>query len=413
MKTLLIIGHTFPEPTTTAAGSRMMQLISLFEKENYKIVFSSSATISDKSETFKDSSIEVQPIELNNASFDVFIKELNPCIVLFDRFVTEEQFGWRVAENCPDALRILDTEDLHFLRKARQEAVKKKQSLKDINLFSETAKREIASIYSCDLSLIISEFEMDLLQETFKIDPVLLYYLPFLVKDTAVNKFQELPSFENRNHFITIGNLLHAPNVDSVIFLKKEIWLEIKKQLPKAELHVYGAYAPQQVLELHAPKDGFLIKGWAKDVSEVMKEARVCLAPLRFGAGLKGKFLDAMESGTPAVTTSIGAEGIAGDLSFSGIIEDDIEKLVNASVKLYVNNNLWLTAQQNGITILNNRFNKDVFLVKFTNQLELLEKNKVQHRSQNFIGQILQQQSMQATKYMSKWIEEKNKTSNK
>ena len=80
-------------------------------------------------------------------------------------FITEEQFGWRVAENCPDAIRLLDTEDLHFLRKARQEVVNKNQEL---NLFSETAKREIASIYRCDVSLIISEFEMQLLQETFK-----------------------------------------------------------------------------------------------------------------------------------------------------------------------------------------------------------------------------------------------------
>ena len=86
MKTLLIIGHTFPEPTTTAAGSRMMQLISLFEKDNYKIVFSSTASLSEKSITFKNTSIEVKSIELNNASFDDFIKKLKPTIVLFDRF---------------------------------------------------------------------------------------------------------------------------------------------------------------------------------------------------------------------------------------------------------------------------------------------------------------------------------------
>lgn len=413
MNTLLIIGHTFPEPTTTAAGTRMMQLISLFEKENYKIIFSSTASISEKSETFSDSPIKVKSIALNNSSFDDFIKELKPSVVLFDRFITEEQFGWRVAENCPDAIRILDTEDLHFLRKARQEVLKKKQSLSEANLFSETAKREIASIYRCDLSLIISEFEMELLQNTFHLNASLLYYLPFLVNEIAEIEFQELPSFENRNHFITIGNLLHAPNVDSILFLKKEIWPEIKKQLPKTELHVYGAYAPQQILELHSQKEGFLIKGWAKEVSEVMKDAKVCLAPLRFGAGLKGKFLDAMKNGTPAVTTSLGAEGITGDYSFAGTIADKVDDLVKASVALYVNKENWLAAQQNGISILNNRFNKNVFSEKFTSQLKFLEKNKVQHRRQNFIGEILQHQSIQSTKYMSKWIEEKNKTTNK
>ena len=316
MKTLLIIGHIFPEPTTTAAGTRMMQLISLFEKEKYKIVFSSTASITNKSETFKSTSVEVKSIVLNNVSFDNFIKELNPSVVLFDRFITEEQFGWKVAENCPDAMRLLDTEDLHFLRKARQETLKKKLPLSDLNLFSDAAKREIASMYRCDLSLIISEFEMKLLQNTFHIDTSLLYYLPFLVHEIAEAEFNKFPLFENRNHFISIGNFLHAPNLDSILFLKKEIWPEIKKELPKAELHIYGAYAPQQILELHSKKEGFLIKGWIANVSEVMKNARVCLAPLRFGAGLKGKFIDAMKNGTPAVTTAIGSEGISGIFLF-------------------------------------------------------------------------------------------------
>lgn len=413
MKTLLIIGHTFPEPTTTAAGTRMMQLISLFEKENYIIVFSSTASITEKSETFKYAPVEVKSIALNNTSFDDFIKELNPSVVLFDRFITEEQFGWKVAENCPDSLRILDTEDLHFLRKARQEVLKKKLSISDVNLFSETAKREIASIYRCDLSLIISEFEMELLQNTFHIDASLLYYLPFLVNEITVTEFKEFPTFENRNHFITIGNLLHAPNVDAILFLKKEIWPKIKKQLPKAELHIYGAYAPQQISELHSQKEGFLIKGWVVSVSEVMKNARVCLAPLRFGAGLKGKFLDAMKNGTPAVTTSIGAEGIPGNYSFAGTIVDEAEGIVNASIALYVNKENWLAAQQNGMVILNQRFNHNLYSEKFINQLSLIHDNFQEYRNQNFIGQILQHQSVQATKYMSKWIEEKNKTTNK
>ena len=412
MKTLLIIGHIFPEPTTTAAGIRMMQLISLFEKEKYKIVFSSTASITNKSETFKCTSVEVKSIVLNNASFDNFIKELNPSVVLFDRFITEEQFGWKVAENCPDAMRLLDTEDLHFLRKARQEALKKKLPLSDLNLFSDTAKREIASIYRCDLSLIISEFEMKLLQNTFHIDTPLLCYLPFLVNEIAEAEFNKFPLFENRNHFITIGNLLHAPNLDSILFLKEEIWPEIKKELPKAELHIYGAYAPQQISELHSKKEGFLIKGWIANVSEVMKNARVCLAPLRFGAGLKGKFIDAMKNGTPAVTTSIGSEGISGDFSFSGAIADDVEGIVNASIALYNNKENWLAAQQNAMIILNQRFDFNLYSEKFIDQLIQLQNTLEEHRNRNFIGQILQHQSVQATKYMGKWIEQKNKTTN-
>ena len=237
--------------------------------------------------------------------------------------------------------------------------------------------------------------------------------MPFLVNEITVTEFKEFPTFENRNHFITIGNLLHAPNVDAILFLKKEIWPEIKKKLPKAELHIYGAYAPQQISELHSQKEGFLIKGWVVSVSEVMKNARVCLAPLRFGAGLKGKFFDAMKNGTPVVTTSIGAEGIPGNYSFAGTIVDEAEGIVNASIALYVNKENWLAAQQNGMVILNQRFNHNLYSEKFINQLSLIHDNFQEYRNQNFIGQILQHQSVQATKYMSKWIEEKNKTTNK
>ena len=409
MEKLLIIGHTFPEPTTTAAGSRMMQLISLFQEQGFKIIFASTAAVSEKSEQLSNYNIDTVSIELNNASFDNFILELNPSVALFDRFITEEQFGWRVAENCPNTLRVLDTEDLHFLRKARQEAIKKDNSLEKLYLFSESAKREIASILRCDLSLIISEFEMNLLQETFKIETSILHYLPFLIEEISEDTINKLPKFEERNHFIAIGNLLHQPNVDSVLYLKKETWPEIRKQLPKAELHIYGAYAPQQILELHSKKDGFLIKGWAENVLEVMSNSRVCLAPLRFGAGLKGKLLDAMIYGAPSVTTSIGAEGMAGEFPFSGIVSDDVGTLVNASVELYSNKSKWLQAQQNGEEILNKRFRRELFSEEFNTRINSLQQNISTHRNNNFIGQILQHQTLQSTKYMSKWIEAKNK----
>lgn len=409
MKHLLIIGHIFPEPTTTAAGARMMQLISLFQEQEFIITFASTALVSEKSVKLSKLNIKTHAIELNNSSFDEFIKELNPSVVLFDRFIAEEQFGWRVAENCPETLRILDTEDLHFLRKARYEAIKKEIPIEEADLFTETAKREIASIYRCDLTLIISEFEMELLQKTFKIPKSILYYLPFLIAHLSEEETNALPNFEERNDFVIIGNLLHQPNVDSVLFLKKEIWPKIKKQLPKAMLHIYGAYAPQQITELHNEKEGFLIKGWVEVVSEVMKNAKVCIAPLRFGAGLKGKLLDAMLYGTPSVTTSIGAEGMNGEFPFSGMVSNDVEDIINVSVEMFTQKEKWLQAQQHGFDIIENRFKRDLFSKNFTLIIKYLQENIALHRNQNFLGQILQYHAFQSTKYLSRWIEEKNK----
>ena len=407
MNSLLIIGQTFPEPTTTAAGGRMLQLIEMFTSHGYGITFASSASSSEKSFNLNSIGVTTQQIAINDSSFDDFVRQLNPTLVLFDRFITEEQFAWRVTQSCPKALKILDTEDLHFLRKARQQALKDATDVKDANLFSETAKREIASILRCDLSLIISEFEMKLLADTFAVSKEILYYLPFMV--TKLPDSSNFPGFEQRNNFMTIGNLLHGPNVDSVLYLKKEIWPLIKKQLPQAQLYIYGNYAPQHILELHNQKQGFYIMGWADSVAHVMQKARVCLAPLRFGAGLKGKLLDAMLYGTPGVTTSIGAEGMYGDLLTPGVIADTPESFAELSVALYSDKIKWQQNAQRGVEIIKARYNGKAIAKDFMTRLDALKINLKLHRQSHFVGQILQHHSLQASKYLSKWIEEKNK----
>ena len=407
MNSLLIIGQTFPEPTTTAAGGRMLQLIEMFTSHGYGITFASSASSSEKSFNLNSIGVTTQQIAINDSSFDDFVRQLNPTLVLFDRFITEEQFAWRVTQSCPKALKILDTEDLHFLRKARQQALKDATDVKDANLFTETAKREIASILRCDLSLIISEFEMKLLADTFAVSKEILYYLPFMV--TKLPDSSNFPEFEQRNNFMTIGNLLHGPNVDSVLYLKKEIWPLIKKQLPQAQLYIYGNYAPQHILELHNQKQGFYIMGWADSVAHVMQKARVCLAPLRFGAGLKGKLLDAMLYGTPGVTTSIGAEGMYGDLLTPGVIADTPESFAELSVALYRDKIKWQQNAQRGVEIIKARYNGKAIAKDFMTRLDALKINLKLHRQSHFVGQILQHHSLQASKYLSKWIEEKNK----
>jgi len=277
-KTLLIIGFVWPEPKSSAAGSRMIQLISCFLDKDYNITFASPSSKSEKSFDLESIGVNEIDIELNKSSFDIFIKHLNPTIVLFDRFMIEEQFGWRVAEQCPNALRILDTEDLHCLRRGRQQAIKDNWPFCDSYLFNDTAKREIASIYRCDLSLIISEFEMELLKDKFKINEQLLYYIPFMLEEISVKQQEVLPNFRERIHFITIGNFLHDPNYDAVLYLKNTIWPLIRQKLPKVEIHIYGAYSSEKVNQLQNEKDGFLIKGFASEVNEIMQQAKVCIA---------------------------------------------------------------------------------------------------------------------------------------
>lgn len=405
MQNLLVIGFVWPEPNSSAAGTRMVQLLKLFVAQGWEVTFASAAGDSEFMFDLTTLGIRKVAIQLNDSSFDTFVKNMCPTLVLFDRFMTEEQFGWRVAKQCPGALRILDTEDLHCLRHARQLAAKENRGFLKADLFSDIAKREIASIFRCDLSLIISEFEMDLLRDVFKVDPSLLFYLPFMSDPVDESGWLD---FGERRDFVFIGNFLHEPNWDAVQFLKTEVWPRVHQLLPAATLRIYGAYPLQKVLQLHKPSERFLVMGRAESASEVVGSARVMLAPVRFGAGAKGKLLEAMQCGTPSVTTSIGAESMAGSLPWSGIVEDDAEAIAAAAVKLYTDEDLWYQSRKNGKDLVHARYLGTAFASEFILRLCELQRSLDDHRQQNFIGAMLQHHAMASTKFMSRWIEAKN-----
>jgi len=388
----------------------MLQLITFFKESKYEVIFASAVQESPFSDDLTKLNVQQVSIELNSTNFDNFIAELNPDIVLFDRFISEEQFGWRVAESCPNALRILDTEDLHCLRIGRQQAFKGNRTFNMEDLFElDITKREIASIYRCDLSLMISSVEMEILTNQFKIPEGILYELPFLLDQISDEEMQHKPTFKDRADFISIGNFKHEPNWQSVLYLKKTIWPLIRRQLPKAQLLIYGAYPSQKVTDLHNKKEGFIIKGRAENAHKVISKAKVLLAPLQFGAGLKGKLIDAMQTGTPSVTTSIGAESMHGELPFNGFVENDPEQFAQKAVELYTKESVWTASQQNGVEIINHLYDKTKLSKKLSQRITELQKKLKSHRSANFIGSLLHHHTLQSTKYLSKWIEEKNK----
>ncbi len=407
---VLIIGHVWPEPNSTAAGSRMLQLINLMLSESWEVNFASAAQKGEFSFSLTNLAVTEHNCSLNDSSFQLLVKEINPNIVVYDRFLTEEQFGWRVREVCPNSLQVLDSEDLHFLRKAREEAIKKGKSTKEANLFSDLAKREIGAMLRCDISLIISEVEMEILRTQFKFSEQQLFYLPFLV---TVPKNDLNPSFNQRSNLVSIGNFLHEPNWDQVRFLKNEIWPNLRPLLKGAELHIYGAYASQKVNQLHQPKEGFIIKGRADNAIESLKKYRLLLAPLRFGAGLKGKIIDAFLAETPVATSSIGAEGMTSHSAWPGIIEDDPSLFTQKVCALYTNEQAWEQLQKNCKPLLNDKFSLHSFAKKLVTKLVRLCNELELHRKQHFISQVLSHHQVNAQKFMSLWIEEKNKFTRK
>lgn len=402
--TLMIIGYVWPEPRSSAAGTRMLQLISTFKDDGWQVIFSSPAQPTEHMTCLADIGVESRKINLNCSSFDDYIQTINPTAVMFDRFMMEEQFAWRVEKYCPQALRILDTEDLHFLRDARHKAVKQQHEEDEQTITSDLALRELSAIYRCDITLIISKVEMALLIEKYNIPANILHYIPIYAEPCA----QQQADYRERQDFVFIGNFRHAPNWDAVLYLKQQIWPQIRQQLPKATLNIYGAYPPPKATQLHNEKQGFLVKGWADSAQQVIADAKVMLAPVRFGAGLKGKLLEAMQWGTPSITSTKGAEGIANSDQWPGVVTDSVQEFATAAVNLHNDKQRWQQAQLAGSRCLAEQFSKQQHAPQLIERVNVLLTRTTAHRQDNLIGLMLRHHSHKSTQYMAQWIAAKN-----
>jgi len=417
------------------AVSRMIQLIHFFLQQHYQITFASPAQQTEHMANLESLRVESVAITLNCESFDTFIAQLQPDVVLFDRFMMEEQFGWRFDKHSPQSLKLLDTEDLFSLRHARHDLFKRmlksqkklanggannndinindilsSTALTSILMNSDIAKREVAAIFRCDLTLMISTVEMELLQQLFNVPANILYYNPFMLDDAQLQQVN--PSYEQRNDFISIGNFRHAPNWDAVLWLKQKVWPLIRAQLPNANLLICGAYPPPKATALHDDKSGFLVKGWVDDAVVAMQSAKVCLAPLRFGAGIKGKLAEAMMCGTPSVTTDIGAESMRyseHSSAWGGAIANTPQEMADAAVRLYQQKACWQTASDFGIAHVRSKYQAQPLKAALTVALNKVLDNLILHRQQNFIGAMLNHHHHKSTQYMAQWIAAKNK----
>ncbi len=415
MKILYLL-FVWPEPTSSAAGLRTFQLIESCTSAGHTVVAASPCKQNPFQVALEDQGIPTRRFEPNDPEFDVFLREFKPDLVLFDRFMIEEQFSWRVREHCPEAIRVLDTIDLHSLRRTREKLVHAQGDpllIKPEDLNNSDAHREIASIFRSDLSLVLSDIEIDLLQSFYNVPSELLTMSRFSY-EPSLNRIP----FSARSHFVAIGNCNHAPNRDSYLLLKEPLWGKIREEVMKLsgespELHLYGAYPTERILQLNNPKEGFFVKGWAESAPQTLSQYRVNLAPLRFGAGIKGKISDGWSVGTPCVTTSIGAEGMTEGNPFGGVVSDSWDDFARAAARLYHDEKLWSEAQKRADLLLSMLFNPKTNREKFLKSLEALAGDLKAKRARNTTGSMLWHHQFRSTEYLSRWIEAKNKMTEK
>ena len=349
-----------------------------------------------------------------------------PDVVVFDRFLSEEAHSWRVRELWPNAARILDMQDCHALRRARERAATAGAGMDAVVRAAPGARdrdqmREIASAQRSDLTLVCSPVEARWLRECGVVGRK-LRVASFFEDDVDASAFRDDEDFDGRRGFVTIGTFMHKPNVDSVAWLREEVWPLVRERLPDATMRVYGSYMTEaHRARFHDPRRGFEVVGFAPDLNEVMRSARVLLAPLRFGAGIKGKVLDAWKRGTPVVTTPIGAEGtVRGVDEFwrpsSAPIDPDhgwggfgdrvsANDIAEAAVRLHEDRELWSRARRAGANIINEDFSSRVNIPGVLDAIEDVMRNIDSVRDEDYIGQALWHHTEKSTTYFSKWIE--------
>jgi len=403
----LLISTVWPEPQSSAAGLRDLNLIEGLGQAGFEVILASAAD-NPKGYEFCCALESQKPylkclgIRLNHSSFDEELKKIAPHAVIYDRLVMEEQYGPRVRAVCPDALQILDTQDLHFLRLSREQGSRSGASALPGTWDESLVIRELSSIHRVDLTWVLSSFEKKLLESHFGVQPQRLALSRFAYPKQRPASFER--GFEERRGFSFVGNYRHAPNLDAFRYLRDELWAQIRARLPRAEIELWGAYPTQEVFEAHDPRRGFLVRGVADTMDQVLGSARVSLAPVRFGAGIKGKISDSWHFGVPVVSTPLGFEGMVQDGSLPGGERLSAEGLAEYAVRLDQDPAAWSEARDWGLRQLAQSFSQRKFESELSGGIEQARENFYK-RDQDWIRRCFTHHSLETPRFFGKWLE--------
>jgi GT2 family glycosyltransferase/glycosyltransferase involved in cell wall biosynthesis len=249
----------------------------------------------------------------------------------------------------PDALIVFDTVDLHFLRSERQAELEGSALARA----SARAKRdeELTLIRKADITLVVSPFEKSLLSE-------LVPDARVLVLSTIHELFPEGRPFADRAGFVFIGGFQHPPNTDAVIWYAEHVLPHLRIALPGVKTYIVGSKVPGNIRALAA--EDFIVTGYVPDVTPYFTGCRLSIAPLRYGAGVKGKINLAMSYGLPVVATTPSVEGMFLVPERDVLVADDAEEFAGAIVRLYHDEHLWNRLASGGRDNIRNHFSRDV-----------------------------------------------------
>jgi hypothetical protein len=395
-------------------------------------------------------------------------------LVVFDRFFLEEAHSFRFRQAFPTAALVLDMQDMHSLRWGRQRIVEawdkeqkrqtqlqnqqQQQQLSDwdplgclpqvldyLPTLADTNDdrfvRELASIQRSDLVLVCSPRELNWLKTVYKVPEEKLCLASFFVEEgrddnndkntpSPPSSLPQSPSAGDGDalvvvvppRFVFCGGFKHAPNADAVRILIDSVWPAVRSELPEATLHIYGAFCPDSLIAHNRKSNkshGIHVHGYEPDLAEIFgQDGGILLAPLRFGAGIKGKIVDAWTFGMPVVTTPIGSEGMTvvceseteteteGEC-FGGSVASSLKEFCEKAINLAKNPADYRKAQAHGNFLLKELFSApENWEHVRTRLLEVIDKDSLaQKREGDYTQAMLWHQSLRSTEYFSRWVE--------
>ncbi len=241
--------------------------------------------------------------------------------------------------HAPQSRIVFDTVDLHYLREQREA-----QLTQDPDVRRKAQERQLLEdslIKEADETWVVSPIEQQLLQENWPHKSIQLV-------SNIVDVTGPVTPFALRRDWLFIGGFQHRPNIDAVMFFVKEIYPLVRDRLPDTKFYIIGDKAPPEIVALAS--DRIVVAGLQRNVRSFFDSVRLSVAPLRFGAGIKGKINQSMAFGVPVVATSIAVEGMNLADHEHVLVADEPQDFARALIELYESEELWKRLSQNGIS---------------------------------------------------------------
>ena len=355
VKNVLIIDEIIPEFNKDSGSRRLTEIIKLLLKNKVSVFLIADLKQykykSDYIQKFKDLGVNVYQPSIDQkgqlVTKEGFIKLITPKIEVawLHRPTIFSKFQSLVKTANPNIKLVFDMVDFHYVRLLREYELNKDEALKaEAEKF---LKIELENCKNADVVIAISTTDKELLKQHFNTDEKVV-----LISNIHqhIDKSYNFNSFEKRNDLLFVGSFRHDPNSDAVKYLKENIMPLVWKVIPDLKVNIIGSYITDDIEALAS--DRFKLLGFVDDLDAVINTTKLFVAPLRFGAGIKGKIGQSLEHSLPLVTTNVGAEGFDFGEQTNVMIANNAEAIAQKVIDLYTNKILWEEASNSCKTIL-------------------------------------------------------------